>query len=39
MTTLEATAKNKVERIKDFYDFRGKRDRGHAAAKLKRIVI
>src|SRR5436190_1423780 len=39
MTTLEATAKNKVERIKDFYDFRAKGMAANSSAKLKRIVI
>lgn len=37
MTTLEQTAKNKPERIKDFYDFRAK---GMATqGKMKRVVI
>ncbi|NOT47699.1 MAG: hypothetical protein HOP17_08105, partial [Acidobacteria bacterium] len=39
MTTLEANAKNKVERLKDFYDFRAKGMADNARAKLKRIVI
>ncbi|MGB7203265.1 MAG: M14 family zinc carboxypeptidase [Pyrinomonadaceae bacterium] len=39
MTTLETTAKNKVERIKDFYDFRAKGMADHARAKLKRVII
>ncbi|PYS86783.1 MAG: hypothetical protein DMF62_14605, partial [Acidobacteria bacterium] len=39
ITTLEATAKNKVERIKDFYDFRAKGMAANSSAKLKRIVI
>lgn len=39
MTTLETTAKNKVERIKDFYDFRAKGMADHARSKLKRVVI
>ncbi len=39
LTTLETTAKNKVERIKDFYDFRAKGMAEHARAKLKRVVI
>lgn len=39
MTTLEATAKNKVERIKDFYDFRSKGMADGARAKMKRVVI
>ena len=37
MTTLEATAKNKVERIKDFYDFRAKAS--GPPSKMKRVVI
>ncbi len=38
LTTLETNAKNKVERIKDFYDFRatGMRD---TRSKMKRVVI
>lgn len=39
MTTLETTAKNKVERIKDFYDFRAKGMADHSRGKLKRVVI
>ena len=39
MTTLETTAKNKVERIKDFYDFRVKGMADHARSKLKRVII
>ena len=39
MTTLEATAKNKVERLKDFYDFRAKGMAGNGTSKLKRVVI
>ena len=39
MTTLEVTAKNKIERLKDFYEFRAKGMSDHAASKLKRIVI
>lgn len=39
MTTLETTAKNKVERIKDFYDFRARGMADHARSKLKRVVI
>lgn len=39
MTTLETTAKNKVERIKDFYDFRARGMADHAKAKMKRVVI
>lgn len=39
MTTLETTAKNKVERIRDFYDFRARGMADHAKAKMKRVVI
>lgn len=39
MTTLETTAKNRTERIKDFYDFRARGMAEHAKAKMKRIVI
>jgi hypothetical protein len=39
MTTLDTTAKNKVDRIKDFYDFRARGMAEHARAKMKRIVI
>jgi hypothetical protein len=39
MTTLEQTAKNKTERLKDFYEFRAQSMRDHAGAKIKRIVI
>jgi hypothetical protein len=39
MTTLETNAKNKVERLKDFYEFRAKGMADHARAKMKRIVI
>ncbi len=39
MTTLETNAKNKVERIRDFYDFRVKGLADHAKSKLKRVVI
>lgn len=39
LTTLETTAKNKVERIKDFYDFRARGMADHAKAKMKRVVI
>lgn len=39
MTTLETTAKNKVDRLKDYYDFRAGAMSGYAAAKMKRIVI
>lgn len=39
MTTLESTAKNKVERIKDFYDFRARGMADQARSKMKRVVI
>ncbi len=39
MTTLEATAKNKTERLRDFYDFRAKGMADHARSRSKRVVI
>lgn len=39
LTTLETTAKNRVDRIKDFYDFRSRGMAEHANAKMKRIVL
>ncbi len=39
MTTLETLAKNKAERLKDFYDFRARGMGDHARAKMKRVVI
>ena len=39
MTTLETTAKNRVERIKDYYAFRAKGLADNANSKLKRVVI
>ncbi|MEJ7624358.1 MAG: M14 family zinc carboxypeptidase [Pyrinomonadaceae bacterium] len=39
MTTLDATGKNKVERIKDFYDFRARGMADGARSKMKRVVI
>ena len=39
MTTLEANAKNKVERLKDFYEFRANAMRDDAKSKMKRVVI
>ncbi len=39
LTTLATNAKNKVERIKDFYDFRAKGMAEHTRAKMKRVVI
>lgn len=38
MTTLETTSKNKVERIRDFYEFRRKA-MGDSTSRLKRVVI
>jgi hypothetical protein len=39
MTTLETTARNRVERIRDFYEFRAKGMAEHARSKLKRVVV
>lgn len=39
MTTLETNAKNKVERLKDFYDFRAKGMADNGRSKMKRVVI
>ena len=39
MTTLLANAQNKVERLKDFYEFRSKAMADHARAKMKRVII
>ncbi|MGI8812813.1 MAG: M14 family zinc carboxypeptidase [Pyrinomonadaceae bacterium] len=39
MTTLEQTAVNKAERLKDFYEFRAKGMNEYAAGKLKRVII
>jgi len=39
LTTLETNAKNKVERIKDFYDFRAKGMAAGSGAKMKRVII
>lgn len=39
MTTLESNAKNKVERLLDFYDFRAKGMAAFSSGKLKRVVI
>lgn len=39
MTTLETNAKHKVERLRDFYDFRAKGMADHARSKMKRVVI
>ncbi len=39
MTTLETNARHKVERLKDFYDFRAKGMADNARSKMKRVVI
>jgi hypothetical protein len=39
MTTLETNAKHKVERLKDFYDFRAKGMTDNTRSKMKRVVI
>jgi hypothetical protein len=39
MTTLETTSNNRVERIKDFYDFRARGMAEHSGSKMKRIVL
>lgn len=39
MTTLEANAKNKAERLKDFYEFRANAMKGDTKSKMKRVVI
>ena len=39
MTTLEVTAKNKAERLRDYYDFRAKAMADGAKSPLKRVVI
>lgn len=39
MTTLETNSKNKVERIKDFYEFRAKGMADSGRSKMKRVVI
>lgn len=39
MTTLEQTAKNKTERLRDYYDFRAQSMKDQARSKMKRIVI
>lgn len=39
LTTLETTAKNKIERISDFYNFRARGMADNGSAKLKRVVI
>ena len=39
MTTLLATAQNKNERLKDFYEFRAKGMADFARGKMKRVII
>lgn len=39
MTTLETTARNRAERLKDFYDFRAGALAAHPREKMKRVVI
>ncbi|MFM9905044.1 MAG: M14 family zinc carboxypeptidase [Pyrinomonadaceae bacterium] len=39
MSTLEVTATNKIERLKDFYEFRSRAMNDFANSKLKRIII
>ncbi len=39
MTALEVTAKNRVERLKDFYDFRAVAMNEYSRSKMKRVVI
>ncbi len=39
MTTLEANAKNKTDRLRDFYAFRAKGMADHAKSKIKRVII
>ncbi len=39
MTTLESNAKNKADRLLDFYDFRAKGMGAFSSGKLKRVVI
>ncbi len=39
MTTLETNAKNKVERLKDFYEFRAGGMKDDPRSKMKRVVI
>ncbi|MEP7212743.1 MAG: M14 family zinc carboxypeptidase [Acidobacteriota bacterium] len=39
MTTLEQTAKNKADRLTDFYNFRAQAMKDSAGSKLKRVVI
>jgi hypothetical protein len=39
MTTLEVTAKNRVEKLMDFYDFRAKAMGDYAKGQMKRVII
>ncbi len=39
MTTLEVTAKNRVERLTDYYDFRATAMSDFAGGKMKRVII
>ncbi|MGH7783249.1 MAG: M14 family zinc carboxypeptidase, partial [Candidatus Binatia bacterium] len=39
LTTLETTAKNRVDRLKDYYDFRANGMADFAKGKMKRVVI
>lgn len=39
MTTLETTAANRAEKLRDFYEFRAAAMREHTNAKLKRVII
>jgi hypothetical protein len=39
LTTLETTARNRAERLRDFYDFRASALAAHPREKMKRIVI
>ncbi|MFL6374082.1 MAG: M14 family zinc carboxypeptidase [Pyrinomonadaceae bacterium] len=39
LTTLAVTAANKVDRLKDYYDFRSGSMRDYASSRMKRIVI
>ncbi len=39
LTTLETTASNRSQRLKDYYDFRVKALAEHARADMKRIII
>jgi hypothetical protein len=39
LTTLETTARNRAERLRDFYDFRASALSAHPREKMKRVVI